>query len=50
MALLNPLTFVSHGPYRFLTASLPAALSAAVVYLVASRVGVRYGRVVPASG
>ena len=44
MALLNPLTFTSHGPYRFLTASLPAALSAAVVYLLASRVGQRHAR------
>ena len=43
MALLNPLTFVSHGPYKFLTASLPAALSAGVAYLVASRVARRYG-------
>jgi NCS1 family nucleobase:cation symporter-1 len=38
MALLNPLTFASHGPYKFLTASLPAALCTAVAYLVASRV------------
>jgi hypothetical protein len=49
MALLNPLTFASHGPYKFLTASLPAALSAAVTYLVASRLGRRGGRV-PVSG
>jgi nucleobase:cation symporter-1, NCS1 family len=41
MALLNPLTFASHGPYKFLTASLPAALSAGVAYLVASRVARR---------
>jgi NCS1 family nucleobase:cation symporter-1 len=45
MALLNPLTFVSHGPYRFLTASLPAALSAALAYLVAARLAQRSGRV-----
>jgi len=49
MVLLNPLTFASHGPYKFLTASLPAALSAGVVYLVASRAGRRYRRV-PAGG
>ena len=41
MALLNPLTFASHGPYKLLTASLPAALSAGVAYLVASRVARR---------
>src|SRR5262249_31595409 len=49
MALLNPLTFTSHGPYRFLTASLPAAFSAALVYLAASRAQRRYVRV-PARG
>jgi nucleobase:cation symporter-1, NCS1 family len=38
MALLNPLTFASRGPYEFLTASLPAALCAGVAYLVGSRV------------
>jgi NCS1 family nucleobase:cation symporter-1 len=36
MALLNPLTFASRGPYEFLTASLPAALCAAIAYVVAS--------------
>ena len=30
--LLNPLTYVSTAPYRFLTASLPATLIAAIVY------------------
>jgi nucleobase:cation symporter-1, NCS1 family len=38
MALLNPLTFASRGPYEFLTASLPAALCAAVAYVAGSRV------------
>src|SRR5882762_2752252 len=41
MGLLNPLTFASNGPYKFLTASLPAALCAGVAYVVGSRV---YGR------
>jgi nucleobase:cation symporter-1, NCS1 family len=36
MALLNPLTFMSSGPYEYLTASLPAAFGAAIVYLLAS--------------
>lgn len=30
--LLNPLTYASHGPYRLLTASLPAAAVAAAVF------------------
>ena len=41
IGLLNPLTFASSGPYKFLTASLPAALGAGVAYVVGSRV---YGR------
>jgi NCS1 family nucleobase:cation symporter-1 len=35
--LLNPLTYASSGPYRFLTASLPAATSAALCYIVLTR-------------
>ena len=35
--LLNPLTYVSHGPYRFLTASLPAAAVAAMVHILITR-------------
>ncbi len=35
--LLNPLTYESHGPYRFLTASLPAAFGAALLYVLATR-------------
>jgi NCS1 family nucleobase:cation symporter-1 len=38
VALLNPLTYASHGPYPFLTASLPAALCAAVAYILATRI------------
>jgi nucleobase:cation symporter-1, NCS1 family len=37
MALLNPLTFDSHGPYEYVTASLPATLGAGLVYLLACR-------------
>ena len=33
VALLDPLTYASYGPYRYLTASLPATVVAAVVYL-----------------
>lgn len=35
--LLNPITYESHGPYRFLTASLPSTLLAAVVYVAVTR-------------
>lgn len=35
--LLNPLTYESHGPYRFLTASLPTALVSALVYIAITR-------------
>lgn len=35
--LLNPLTYESHGPYRFVTASLPSALAAATVYAMLTR-------------
>ena len=31
LALLNPLTYASSGPFRFLTASLPAAAAASLV-------------------
>jgi nucleobase:cation symporter-1, NCS1 family len=37
MALLNPLTFDSHGFYEYATASLPATFGAGLVYLLASR-------------
>jgi nucleobase:cation symporter-1, NCS1 family len=50
MVLLNPLTFASSTPYRFLTASLPAALCAGIVYLAGSRVGARPRRPAAAEG
>jgi NCS1 family nucleobase:cation symporter-1 len=37
LKLLNPLTYASSGPYRFLTASLPAATCAAGCYLIVTR-------------
>jgi NCS1 family nucleobase:cation symporter-1 len=37
LKLLNPLTYTSSGPYRFLTASLPAAATAAVCYILLTR-------------
>jgi nucleobase:cation symporter-1, NCS1 family len=37
VALLNPLTYASAGPYRFLTASLPTALVSAVAFWLLSR-------------
>jgi nucleobase:cation symporter-1, NCS1 family len=42
MLLLNPLTFASSGPYEYVTASLPATLGAALVYLLACRFAGRY--------
>ena len=35
--LLNPLTYESHGPYRFLSASLPSAFGAALLYVLVTR-------------
>jgi len=35
--LLNPLTYESHGPYRYLTASLPSAFIAGCVHIVLTR-------------
>ncbi len=35
--LLHPLTYVSHWPYQFLTASLPTALVGGVVYYVLTK-------------
>jgi nucleobase:cation symporter-1, NCS1 family len=35
--LLNPLTYESHGPYRFMTASLPTTCAAGLVYIVLSK-------------
>ena len=44
VTLLNPLTYASFGPYRYLTASLPATVVAALVYLVASQGVIAAGR------
>jgi len=35
--LLNPLTYVSHGPFRLMTASLPTAFASGFVYVSFSR-------------
>ena len=35
--LLNPITYESHGPYRFLTASLPTCFTAAITYIAVTR-------------
>jgi len=35
--LLNPLSYESHGPYRYLTASLPAALAAGLIHVLLTR-------------
>jgi NCS1 family nucleobase:cation symporter-1 len=35
--LLNPLTYESHGPYRFVTASLPTAFASGLVYVMLTR-------------
>jgi NCS1 family nucleobase:cation symporter-1 len=44
VSLLNPLTFQSRGPYAFVSASLPAAGVAAMVYYMASLWVIRAGR------
>jgi NCS1 family nucleobase:cation symporter-1 len=44
VSLLNPLTYQSRGPYAYLTASLPAAAVAALIYLLASAFVIRAGR------
>ena len=44
MSLLNPLTFQSRGPYAFVSASLPAAGVAAMVYYLGSLWVIRAGR------
>jgi len=48
VALLNPLSYVSAGPYRYLTASLPATVAAGLVYLASSALGRRRTSVVSA--
>lgn len=44
VGLLDPLTYVSSGPYRFLTASLPAAAAAALVHAAGTYFVIRAGR------
>ncbi|HLW23945.1 MAG TPA: cytosine permease [Steroidobacteraceae bacterium] len=44
VTLLNPITYASSAAYPYLTASLPAALTAALSYGLASRVVMRAGR------
>lgn len=44
VGLLNPLTYASFGPYRYLTASLPSTAVAAIVYIGASRWVIAAGR------
>jgi len=44
VVLLNPLTFESRGPYAYLTASLPSAAAAALVYSCATLLVMRAGR------
>jgi len=44
IALLNPLSFASSRLYEYLTASLPAAVTAGIVYLGASAISRRSGR------
>lgn len=44
VTLLNPLTYAAFGPYRYLTASLPATVVAALVYLIASQWVIAAGR------
>jgi len=36
--LLDPLTYESHSPYEYLTASLPTAVVAGVVYLILTKI------------
>ncbi len=43
--LLNPITYSSHEPYQFVTASLPTTLVSAIVYIMVTRlVVIPYGR------
>lgn len=44
VSLLNPLTYASSAPYPYLTASLPAAAAAALIYSIAGRWFLRAGR------
>ena len=44
IALLNPLTYESSHLYRYVTASLPSAVIAALTYVIASRLVIATGR------
>lgn len=44
VTLLDPLTYTSYGPYRYLTASLPATLVAGLVHIGVSRYVIARGR------
>jgi len=44
VALLNPLSYDSMAPYRYLTASLPSASAAALAYFLGSLLVIRAGR------
>ncbi len=44
VSLLNPLTYQSRGPYEYVSASLPAAAVAALVYFLASQFVIHAGR------
>jgi NCS1 family nucleobase:cation symporter-1 len=35
--LLNPISYASHGPFRWLTASLPAAFASGLLYVILTR-------------
>lgn len=39
--LLNPLTYVSHGPYDYTTATLPTVLIAGIVHVIATKLIVK---------
>ena len=39
--LLDPLTYASHSPYEYLTASLPTAVVAGIVYLIVTKLVVQ---------
>jgi NCS1 family nucleobase:cation symporter-1 len=44
IGLLNPLSYVSAGPYRYLTASLPAAIASAAIFMLCTQLVKRLGR------
>jgi NCS1 family nucleobase:cation symporter-1 len=39
--LLNPLTYVSHGPYDYTTATLPTVLITGIVHVIATKIIVK---------